>query len=114
MVKNCLSLHDNEANRYLFVTGVEIIKFKAKDSEIKQIPFCLGNISKGFLLDNMKNAGLNGSVYDFSVDYGTISVDDYIRHSQLVDEKAWYSKNEMFRFVEKCSLLQCCLLVVTH
>ena len=58
MVKNCLSLHDNEANRYLFVNGVEIIKFKAKDSEIKPISFCLGNVSKGFLLDNMKNAGL--------------------------------------------------------
>ena len=54
----------------------------------------------------MKNAGLNGSVYDLSVDYGTISVDDYIRHSQLVNEKAQYSKNKMFRFVEKCSLLK--------
>ena len=56
--KKLFSLHDNEANRYLFVNGVEIIKFKAKDSEIKPIPFCLGNVSKGFLLDNMKNAGL--------------------------------------------------------
>ena len=29
----CLSLHYNEANSYLFVNGVEIIKCKAKDSE---------------------------------------------------------------------------------
>ena len=29
----CLSLHYNEANSYLFVNGVEIIKYKAKDSE---------------------------------------------------------------------------------
>ena len=30
----CLSLHYNEANSYLFVNGKEIVKFKAKDSEI--------------------------------------------------------------------------------
>ena len=32
--KFCLILHYNEANSYLFVNGTEIIKFKAKDSEI--------------------------------------------------------------------------------
>ena len=32
--KNCLSLHCNGANSYLFVNGTEIYKFKAKDSEI--------------------------------------------------------------------------------
>ena len=32
--KYCLSLHYNKANSYLFVNGTEIIKFKAKDSEI--------------------------------------------------------------------------------
>ena len=32
--KFCLSLHYNGANSYLFVNGTEIIKFKAKDSEI--------------------------------------------------------------------------------
>ena len=31
--KFCLSLHYNGINSYLFVNGVEIIKFKAKDSE---------------------------------------------------------------------------------
>ena len=30
----CLSLHYNGANSYLFVNGTEIIKFKAKDSDI--------------------------------------------------------------------------------
>ena len=30
----CLSLHSNGANSYLFVNDTEIIKFKAKDSEI--------------------------------------------------------------------------------
>ena len=32
--KFCLSLHYNGAISYLFVNGTEIIKFKAKDSEI--------------------------------------------------------------------------------
>ena len=41
-----LSLHYNESNSYLFVNGTEIIKFKAKDSEIVASPLCLGNISK--------------------------------------------------------------------
>ena len=42
--KFCLSLHYNGANSYLFVNGTEIIKFKAKDSEIVATPLCLGNI----------------------------------------------------------------------
>ena len=36
--KFCLSLHYNRANSYLFVNGTEIIKFKAKVSEINAIP----------------------------------------------------------------------------
>ena len=44
--KFCLSLHYNGGNSYLFVNGTEIIKFKAKDSEIIASPLCLGNISK--------------------------------------------------------------------
>ena len=42
----CLSLHYNGANSYLFVNGTEIIKFKAKNSEIVATPLCLGNIKK--------------------------------------------------------------------
>ena len=67
--KFCLSLHYNGANSYLFVNGTEIIKFKAT-------PLCLGNISKEFSVDNMKKMGLYGYVYDFSVDYDAIAVDD--------------------------------------
>ena len=43
--KFCLSLYYYGANSYLFVNGKEIIKFKAKDSEIVARPLCLGNIS---------------------------------------------------------------------
>ena len=36
--KFCLSFHYNGANSYLFVNGTEIMKFKAKDSEIVASP----------------------------------------------------------------------------
>ena len=46
--KFCLNLHYNGENSYLFVNCKEIIKYKAKDSEIVATPLCLGNISKDF------------------------------------------------------------------
>ena len=76
--KFCLSLHYNGVNSYLFVNSTEIIKFKAKDSEIIATPLCLGNISNNCSVDNMKKTGLNGFIYDFSVDYDAIAVDDIL------------------------------------
>ena len=40
------------------MTGTEIYKFKAKDSEIVATPLVLGNISKDWSADNMKKEGL--------------------------------------------------------
>ena len=74
--KYCVSLDYNGANSCLFGNGTEINKFKAKDSETVATPLCLGDISKDWSVDNMKDTGLSGYVYDFSVDYGAISVDD--------------------------------------
>ena len=74
--KFCLSLHYNGANSYLFVNGTEIYKFKEKDSEIVVGPIWLGNISNDWSADNMKKPGFTGYVYDFSVDYDSIAVDD--------------------------------------
>ena len=74
--KFCLSLHYNGTNSYLFVNGMEIIKFKAKDSEIVLSPLCLGNVSKDWSINDMKKTGFNGYVYDFSVDYNVTDVDD--------------------------------------
>ena len=76
--KFCLTLHYNGANSYLFVNSKEIIKFKAKDSDIVATPLCQRNIPKGFFVDNMKKTGLNRYVYDFSVDYDAIAVDDIL------------------------------------
>ena len=71
--KVCLSLHYNDDNSYLFVNGRQIVKFKVKDSEIVPYPLCLANISKDFSISNA--TGLYGYVYDFSVDYKTITND---------------------------------------
>ena len=86
--KFCLSLHYNGANNYLFLNGTEIHKFRAKDSEIVAIPLCLGNISKDLSVDNTKKTGSNGYVYDNSVDYDTIAVDDILDiHKCLMEKK---------------------------
>ena len=57
---------------------MKIHQFKAKDSEIKKYSLCLGNNSKEFSVDNMKKTGLNGYVYDSSVDYNVVAVDDIL------------------------------------
>ena len=81
----------------MFINGTEIIKFKAKYSEITAYPLCLENISKDWLVDNMKKRGFNGYIYDFSVDYDAISVFDILDiHKYLI------KKNEII-VVKKCS-----------
>ena len=74
--KFCLRLHYNGDNSYLFVNGTEIIKFNAKDSMIVPNNLCLGNVSKDFSTSNMNKTGFNGYIYDFSVDYNAIDVDN--------------------------------------
>ena len=71
-----LSLHYNETNSYLFVNGTAIYKFKAKDSKIVPNWLCLGNTLKDWSVDNMKKTGFTGYVYDFSVDYNAIAVNN--------------------------------------
>ena len=93
-----LSLHYNGANSYLFVNGKEIIKFKAKDSEIVPTPLWLGNITKEFSENNTKKTGLNGYVYDLSVDYEAIAVAD------ILDIHNYSMKKN--KIVQKCSDLR--------
>ena len=57
-------------NNYLFINRVKICRFKAKESELIGYPLCLVNVKY-----NMKETGLNGWVYDFSVDYYSVDVD---------------------------------------
>ena len=74
--KSCLSLHYSRANSYLFIDGTKIHKFTARDPKIVPDNLCLGNVSKDFLAGNMKKTGFNGYIYDFSVDYNIIDVND--------------------------------------
>ena len=46
------------------------LSIKAKESELIGYPLCLVNVKY-----NMKETGLNGWVYDFSVDYYSVDVD---------------------------------------
>ena len=85
--KFCLSLHYNGANSYLFVNGKEIVKFKAKDSEIVASPLCLRNISKDWSTGNLKKTGLNGYV-------------DYTGFSEL-------NITKVMTFIQKYFVLKC-------
>ena len=85
--KFCLSLHYNGANCYLFVNVKQIHKFKAKDSEIVATPLFLRNISKDWLVDNMKKTGLNWYVCDFGIVYDAIEGDDILDiHNYLMKQ----------------------------
>ena len=76
--KFSLSLHYNGANSYLLVNATEIHKFLAKYFMIVPNNLCLGNVSKDFSASNMKKTGFNGYIYEFSVDYDSIAVDDIL------------------------------------
>ena len=81
-------MHYNGANSYLFVNGTEIFKFKAKDYEIVPYSLCLGNISKDWTNDNMKETGFNGYIYDFSTDYNAINKSDLLDIHKYLMEKS--------------------------
>ena len=97
-----LSLHYNGANSYLFINGTEIIKFKVKGFDIVASPLCLGNISKGWSVKNMKKTGFTGYVYDFSVGYDDIEVD------KIKDiHKYLMKRNNIVYFIFRCLDILC-------
>ena len=65
--KFCLSFYYNGINSYLFINGVKIYKFKAKDFEINAGSLRLGNLSKTSLADDMKKVLLCRYVYFLSL-----------------------------------------------
>ena len=73
--KHVLSLHYNGNNSYLFVNGVEQLKFKAQSFAInmKSQVFCIGNFSNDWSLTNSTKTSLYGNVYDFAIDYELLS-----------------------------------------
>ena len=84
--KFCLTLHYNGANSCLFVNDTEVIKFKAKDSEIIAYPLSLETISNGWPVDSIKKTGIKGYVFGFSVHYNAIAISDTLDiHKYLME-----------------------------
>ena len=71
--KFVLSLHYNGDNFYLFANGIQQLKFKTKNSEIKKIPLTFGNITADWCTPDIIKTSLHGNVYDFAVDYEPVS-----------------------------------------
>ena len=67
--KFVLSLHYNYSNSYLFVNGVQELKFKAKTHQIQKNELFIGNLSSDWTVTNSEKSGLYGKIYDFVVDY---------------------------------------------
>ena len=71
----------------MFVNATKIYQFKAKDSKLKKYSKCLGNLLGDFSANIMKKTGLNGCVYNFSVDYKTFDTSDKIDIHKYLTKK---------------------------
>ena len=80
-------MHYNGDDSYLYANGKQVTNFKAKDSEITPYPSCLGNVSKDFSKKLINETGLHGYIYDFSVDYWTITKDKILDIHKYLMEK---------------------------
>ena len=70
--KVCLCLHCNGNSSFLFVKVTKIYHFKAKDSKTKKISLVFRNVPVDFPANSVIKSGLDGTVYDFSVDSSII------------------------------------------
>ena len=50
---------------------------------------CLGNVWKDFSASNMKKTRFNGYIYDFSVDFDSIDVDDILDIQKYLMKKIY-------------------------
>ena len=67
-----ISLYHNGINSFSFVNATKIYQFKAKNYEMKDHTLYLGNISKTFTINNIKNTELGGVTNFFPVDFNPI------------------------------------------
>ena len=63
---------------------------------------CLGNISEYFSVNNVEITGLNGYVYDFSVDYKTLDTKNIINIHKYLMKK--YDIKYCLGQLKKCLL----------
>ena len=71
--KFVLSLHYNGDNSYLFVSGRQELKFKAKNDQIINEKLFLGYLSSEWTTSESEKTGLYRDIYDFVVDYKSIN-----------------------------------------
>ena len=88
-----LSLHHNGSKSFLFVNATKISQFKAKDSEIKDYPLCLGNIWKYFTVNNMKKQDWKTNSNFFSVDFNPIDTNNNL------DIDAYLMKRKQYKIM---------------
>ena len=81
----CLSLQYKGDDSNLFVNGKEVVKFKAKNQSVSG-KLSLGNISADVNQADRKSTELYGYVYEFSVDFNAIAVDDILDIHKYVME----------------------------
>ena len=72
---------------YSYAYGKFVVNLKAKDSGITPYPLCLGNVSKDFSKTLINETGLHGYIYDFSIDYWTITKDKILNTPKYLMEK---------------------------
>ena len=65
----------------------KLLSLKQSNSEIVANPSCLGSVSRDFSVDNIKKTGLIGYVYDFSIDFNAIVVDDILDIHKYLTKK---------------------------
>ena len=89
----------------MFVNATKIYQFKAKKQsfEIKRYLLCLENISGDVSANNMKKAGLNGFVYNISVDYSTFDTSNIANIHKYLIKKTWYEI--MFGLIKKMFIM---------
>ena len=85
----------NGDNSYLFVNGKKVTQFKAKNFKIGANRMFLGSLVgdkhyydvSGISKDDVNDIRLYGNVYDFSVDYSTISNDEILQIRKYLTKK---------------------------
>ena len=65
----------------------KIHQFKANNSDRKKYPLCLEYVLKDFLDINAIKTGVNGYVYDISVDNNATAVDDILDINKYLMKK---------------------------
>ena len=71
--KFMLILHHNGDDSYLFVNGMQELKFKAKTDQLVKEKLCIGNLSDQWTTSESEKTVVYGKIYNFIVDYEQIS-----------------------------------------